>query len=132
MFLTVARTHVGCRRKVNEDAILARPDLGIWAVADGMGGHHAGDVASGLIVEGLAATFAGEDLQARALETQRRLEEVNARLRTMAGDGPEAKTIGSTVAALLVEGGNFLCLWAGDSRAYIVREGTLAQISRDH
>src|SRR5262245_3912448 len=128
MFLTVARTHVGCRRKVNEDAVLARPDLGLWAVADGMGGHHAGDVASTLIVEGLVSAFAEKTVEARALETQRRLDEVNARLRAMAGDGPDAKTIGSTVVALLVEGGRFSCLWAGDSRGYLAREGTLTQL----
>jgi serine/threonine protein phosphatase PrpC len=130
-FLTIARTHVGCRRKVNEDSALARPDLGVWAVADGMGGHHAGDVASALVVEALAGVPA--QAPARLLEAQQRLEEANARLVAMGRAGPEARTIGSTVAALLAdETGAVQVLWAGDSRIYRAREGALAQLTRDH
>jgi serine/threonine protein phosphatase PrpC len=132
MFLTVARTHVGCRRKVNEDAILARPDLGIWAVADGMGGHDAGDVASALIVDALAGACSDDGLEARTGDVQGRLLATNARLRAMAQSGPEPRTIGSTVAALLVDGGRFACLWAGDSRIYLARRHALTQLTRDH
>ena len=52
-FECVSRTHVGLRRKVNEDSVLVRPGRGLWAVADGMGGHDAGDVASAMVTEGL-------------------------------------------------------------------------------
>lgn len=132
-FLTVVRTHVGCRRKVNEDAVLARPDLGVWAVADGMGGHHAGDVASALVVEALADLPPGGPLHARGLEARRRLEAVNADLVAMGRAGGEPRTIGSTVAVLLAgDSGDFHCLWAGDSRIYHARDGALAQLTRDH
>jgi serine/threonine protein phosphatase Stp1 len=124
------RTHVGCKRKVNEDSVLDRPDLGLWAVADGMGGHRAGDVASALIVERLGAGSLGVGLEARVDAVRRRLHDTNASLVAMRPD--ENATIGSTVVALTVEGSAFACLWVGDSRAYRLRGGELAQLSRDH
>ena len=131
-FETVARTHVGCRRKVNEDAILARPELRLWAVADGMGGHHAGDVASARVIEALAQGAHGGDIQARTSDVRQQLEATNAQLRALANVGPEPKTIGSTVVAMVVEAGAFACLWAGDSRIYLLRERALTQLTRDH
>jgi serine/threonine protein phosphatase Stp1 len=131
-FETVARTHVGCRRKVNEDAILARPELRLWSVADGMGGHHAGDVASALVIETLAQTPGSGDVHTRARAARVQLEAANRRLRELGDAGPERKTIGSTVVALLVEDGVFSCLWAGDSRIYLARGPALTQLTKDH
>lgn len=125
-FLSVARTHVGCRRKLNEDAVLAHPGRRLWAVADGMGGHDAGEVASAMVVEALARC--GEDVRA-AMAT---LDDVNARLIELGRSGPEARTIGSTVVGLVADGDSFTCFWAGDSRAYRVRDGKLVQLSHDH
>ena len=131
-FETVVRTHVGCRRKVNEDAVLARPDLGLWAVADGMGGHHAGDVASALVVEQLAAGAPGIRLPDRIEEVRRQLEAANGRLVALARSDDGQRTIGSTVAVLLLGDGGFACLWAGDSRGYRARAGVLRQLTHDH
>lgn len=122
---------IGCRRKVNEDALIARPDLGLWAVVDGMGGHSAGDVASALIVErlgtvGLALSL--HDLESRVLA---RLVDADAAIRAHArrhGLG----MIGSTVAALVVQGRDYACIWAGDSRIYLLRDGRLLPLTRDH
>ena len=125
-----ARTHVGCRRKVNEDAILDRPDLGLWAVADGMGGHTAGDVASALVVETLGARPLVADLTERIEEVRCRLLAANEKLIALRVD--KEATIGTTVVALTVEGSAFGCLWVGDSRAYRLRDGVLAQLTRDH
>ena len=125
-----ARTHVGCKRKVNEDAILDRPDLGLWAVADGMGGHKSGDVASALVVDVLGAGPLGPALPDRIDEVRRRLLDANDRLIALRAD--KDSTIGSTVVVLVVEGSAFGCLWAGDSRAYRLRGGVLAQLTRDH
>ncbi|HEY3814458.1 MAG TPA: protein phosphatase 2C domain-containing protein [Caulobacteraceae bacterium] len=131
MALKVAsRTHVGCKRKVNEDAVLDRPDLGLYAVADGMGGHKAGDVASALVIEVLGAKPLGRALSDRIEEVRRRLADANARLVAMRGEA--GHTIGTTVVALVVDGGAFGCLWAGDSRCYRLRGGRLAQLTRDH
>jgi len=129
---TVTRSHVGCRRKINEDSVLARPDLRLWAVADGMGGHSFGDVASAMVVDGLATAPPGLGLDAAIDAARERLDRVNAQLVAMGGEGPQRKTIGSTVVALLLDERAFTCLWAGDSRIYLVRNGSLRQLTRDH
>jgi serine/threonine protein phosphatase PrpC len=128
-FECAVRTHVGCRRRMNEDAVLSRPELGVWAVADGMGGHEAGDVASALVVERLAALAPGLALPQRTAAAGRALEGVNDALMQLAGG---RRTIGSTVVAVLADEGAFACLWAGDSRVYRVRGGALQRLTRDH
>jgi serine/threonine-protein phosphatase Stp1 len=128
-FECAVRTHVGCRRRMNEDAVLSRPELGVWAVADGMGGHEAGEVASALVVEGLAGLDGGLALPQRAAAAGRVLEGVNEALMTLAGG---RRTIGSTVVAVLADERAFVCLWAGDSRVYRVRAGGLQRLTRDH
>jgi serine/threonine-protein phosphatase Stp1 len=128
-FECAVRTHVGCRRRMNEDAVLSRPELGVWAVADGMGGHEAGEVASALVVEGLAGLDPGLALPQRAAAAGRVLEGVNQALMTLAGG---RRTIGSTVVAVIADERAFFCLWAGDSRVYRVRAGGLQRLTRDH
>jgi serine/threonine protein phosphatase PrpC len=132
-FETAARTDVGRRRKVNEDAILDRPDLGLWAVADGMGGHRAGDVASALVVEVLGKGDLGRGHDQRQVEAAGRLSAANDKLIAMRAEPAYGGgTIGSTVVALLIEGDRYACLWAGDSRAYLRRAGELFQLTCDH
>jgi serine/threonine protein phosphatase Stp1 len=131
-FECAVRTHVGCRRRINEDAVLSRPELGLWAVADGMGGHDAGEVASALVVDSLGKLGPGLALAERAMAAGRALAGVNKLLIAMASEGSGGRTIGSTVVALLVGKGAFVCLWAGDSRIYRARGGVLQQLTRDH
>jgi serine/threonine protein phosphatase PrpC len=124
-FNQVARTHVGCRRKLNEDALLANSERRLWAVADGMGGHDAGEVASAAVVEALSqCSSASEVLTA--------LGDVNARLVEMGRTSFDSRTVGSTVVGLIADETSFTCFWAGDSRAYRVRDGTIARLTRDH
>lgn len=123
-------SHKGCVRQLNEDSYLMEPQSGLWLVADGMGGHDAGEVASASIVEHLATVgiaSSAPDLRARFED---RLSRAHAEIRGIS----EARgvTIGSTVAALLAMDGRFACLWSGDSRVYLVRNGAISQISRDH
>jgi serine/threonine protein phosphatase PrpC len=131
-FECAVRTHVGCRRRINEDAVLSRPELGVWAVADGMGGHDAGEVASALVVESLAKLGPGLAPAERAAAAGRALAGVNKLLIAMASEGSGGRTIGSTVVALLAGEAAFVCLWAGDSRIYRARAGALQQLTRDH
>jgi serine/threonine-protein phosphatase Stp1 len=130
---SAARTDTGKVRARNEDAFLALPEQGLWVVADGMGGHQNGALASRLIVEQLAEPCAG-DLQQRLAELRKRLHELNRRLGqelTVTAAHPDP-VIGSTVVALLVEGERAACVWAGDSRCYLWRGSRLYQLSRDH
>ena len=127
-----ASTHPGAKRKHNEDAYVDRPDLGLWAVADGAGGHHAGEVASGMIAEALNRLpkgLSGGDLLA-AVRTQ--IEETHQALRDLAQQRGPNVTVASTVVVLLARDEYFACLWAGDSRAYLLRGSELRQISHDH
>lgn len=129
---SISRTDIGLRRKVNEDSLLARPELGLWVVADGMGGHDAGEVASTMITNALAKAPTTRDLDEMAGWARTRLGEVNRALIDFARTGDRPRTIGSTVVGLILQGTNFRCFWAGDSRAYRLRRGALQQLTHDH
>jgi serine/threonine protein phosphatase PrpC len=131
-FECVSRTHVGLRRKVNEDSVLVRTDRGLWAVADGMGGHDAGDVASAMVTDALLRLPIVYGLDALTDIAIEALKEVNHQLIALAGSGESQRTIGSTVVGLAIAGGQYRCFWAGDSRAYRVRDGEIVQLTRDH
>jgi serine/threonine protein phosphatase PrpC len=129
-FEVVSRTHVGLKRALNEDNLLVSPDLGLFVVADGMGGHEAGEVASSMIVGSLGALAAQEDEDELLRQALVALEKVNGALRVRAGG--EGHLIGSTVVGVLLGQGRLRCFWAGDSRAYLLRGASLTQLSRDH
>ncbi|HEY8608950.1 MAG TPA: protein phosphatase 2C domain-containing protein [Noviherbaspirillum sp.] len=124
-------SHVGLVRQVNEDACLEQADRGLWAVADGMGGHTLGDLASRLVVESLNQLPPAANLEKFMLDARDRLQTVNRQLRGEAA-ARGVRIIGSTVAALLAHGSRFGCLWAGDSRIYLYRDQRLQRLTRDH
>ena len=112
LWRSAARTDTGKVRARNEDAFLALPEQGLWVVADGMGGHQNGALASRLIVEQLAEPSAG-DLPQRLDELRKRLHSLNRRLGqelTVTAAHPDP-VIGSTVVALLIEGDRAACVW---------------------
>lgn len=130
-FECASRTDVGLRRKVNEDSLLVRTERGLWAVADGMGGHEAGDVASSKVTESLLnlpIVYGLDNLVDCAVAA---LKKVNQELIALAGNDGQ-RTIGTTVAGLAVADGQYRCFWAGDSRAYRLRDGEIIQLTRDH
>ena len=131
-FESAERSHVGLVRKLNEDRVLSRPDVGLWAVADGMGGHQAGDLASGMLVDALGSIELLGTGYAFLDEVQESVQRVNRTLVSHARLSRPGTVIGSTLVVLLAFGGHFACLWAGDSRAYRLRGGRLEQITRDH
>lgn len=132
-FDCVSRTHVGLKRKVNEDSILVRTERGLWAVADGMGGHEAGDVASTMVTDALRAlpiVYGLDDTVEAAVDALRR---VNGELIRLArSEDDRSRTIGTTVVGLAIADGEFRCFWVGDSRAYRIRHGQIRRLSRDH
>lgn len=119
-------THVGLRRELNEDSYYGDSELGLWLVADGMGGHEYGEVASALARETIvreirdgtpliqAIRIADEEI----IRTSRRRH--------------DALPMGTTVVAARVTGHRFEVAWVGDSRVYLWRGGQLVQLSRDH
>ena len=128
---SAAATDVGLVRERNEDACLDLPDRGIWAVADGMGGHAVGDFASRAIIEALSAMplpanldTALDDARAALLAVNQALIDEAARMKV--------RVIGSTVVTMLACARRCGCLWAGDSRLYLFRAGHLKQLTRDH
>jgi serine/threonine protein phosphatase PrpC len=131
-FASAAVTHVGKVRKVNEDAFLERPDLGLWAVADGVGGASQGDRASRLVVDALGRVHRPTAAAAFLGEVCDQLKSVNDQLQQEAVQQGGDRLSASTVVTLLVFGQHFACAWAGDSRLYLVRDYRLRQISRDH
>lgn len=131
-FISHGLTHVGLVRRRNEDAFLERPEKGLWAVADGMGGHEAGDYASARIVAALGAIDPPADLEDFVDEVKKQLAIVDLDLRARAAAIGPGTVIASTVVALLVYGDDFACVWAGDSRLYQLRERELRQLSIDH
>lgn len=132
-FECVSRTHVGLRRKVNEDAMLVRTDRGLWAVADGMGGHEAGDVASAKVTEALMRLPIIYGLDEKVERAVAELQKVNLELIALAGSGDDdRRTIGSTIVGLAITGEHYRCFWAGDSRAYRIRDAQAERLTRDH
>jgi len=125
-------SHAGTKRSHNEDAYVDRPDMGMFAVADGAGGHQAGEVASGMIAEALEAIPSELSAAELLAEVRLAIERTHVALRDEAARrGPDV-VVASTVVVMLARGDHFACLWAGDSRAYLLRGGVLRQITRDH
>jgi serine/threonine protein phosphatase Stp1 len=130
-FRAWAVTHPGTVRDHNEDVYVNRPDLGLWAVADGAGGHDAGEVASGLIATALDSIPPELSAEETLTQVRMRMAATHAALRERAARQGHGM-IASTVVVLIARHGHFACLWAGDSRAYLLRDGTLARVTRDH
>ena len=131
-FRSAAATDVGRARTNNEDGFLERPDAGLWAVADGMGGHSHGEVASRMVCDALADFQLDGTFEEAVEATSRRLRDVNDHLLRQAKSSHPADRSGSTVVALLLRGVRSAVLWAGDSRVYRLRAGNLEQLSQDH
>ena len=131
-YRSAAATDVGRVRGNNEDGFVERPEAGVWAVADGMGGHSHGEIASRMVCDALE-DFPLDGTFEQAIEAAtRRVQEVNDHLiRTAMGADPADRS-GSTVVVLLLRDLRSAVLWAGDSRVYRWRAGKLEQLTRDH
>jgi serine/threonine protein phosphatase PrpC len=130
-WISASSSHVGKVRKLNEDSLLDYPQLGLWAVADGVGGASAGDLASSMTTEVLSRVAQPVTASGFLAEVCDRLRAVNTTLREQA-EAAEQRAIATTVVALLFFQQHFACTWAGDSRLYLMRDGQLRQVSHDH
>lgn len=134
LFKSAAQTDCGKVREKNEDSFINYPDRKIWAVADGMGGHDNGELASRMIIEALADIRLANDFDERIKQVTAALRQVNRALtqdKTII-QGLQPSIIGSTVVVLLLEEHRMACIWAGDSRCYLFRNRNLYQVTKDH
>jgi len=131
-FQSANRTDVGLKRKGNEDALLDRPERSLWVVADGMGGHEAGEIASAMVVEALDEAVSEIELGPALRQAEEALQQANSNMVEMMR-GDRRRKMGSTAVGLIIaDDGRYVCFWAGDSRAYRIRDGQIVQITRDH
>lgn len=128
---SAGRTDPGRVRRRNEDAILVRDDLGLWVVADGLGGHADGHYASALIVERLGALRRNDDVVDFVEAIEDTLGQVNTELRE-AALAQQVDVIGSTVALVVHDPRFVLCGWVGDSRVYLHEDDEMTLLTRDH
>jgi type VI secretion system protein ImpM len=130
--VSAALTDRGPVRTSNQDALIERPDMGLWAVADGMGGLSNGDLASRMVCDSLAEspTLASLDEQIEVVTEQ--LRRVNEYLHRAATRTVNPVQSGSTVVVLVIRQNECAVLWAGDSRAYRLRDGLVSQLTTDH
>ncbi|WP_085590745.1 MULTISPECIES: PP2C family serine/threonine-protein phosphatase [unclassified Pseudomonas] len=124
-------SHVGMVRKINEDACLELTWDGLWAVADGMGGHAAGDYVSSLAVDSLRQLPLIDGLEDFTQALRDTLAQVNSAVREETLRRGVAM-MGSTVVVLAARGDRAVGLWAGDSRLYRLRDGRIERLSHDH
>jgi len=132
VFVSAGATHVGYVRSTNQDALLDNPALGLWAIADGMGGYADGDVASRMVCEALAAVPMHGSLEDCIDAARQAMSEVNRHLHGAAIRAVNPVVSGSTVAMFLVKRTRCAMAWAGDSRVYRLRHGQLTQLTSDH
>ncbi len=134
-YTCAGRTDVGIIRSGNEDNYLMLPDQGVFIVADGMGGHAAGEVASEMAVQTIARGLAGVVGKPENDATQmmiRAIIEANSAIFQRTGDEPEKRGMGTTATAMVVNGPRYILGQVGDSRAYLLRDRELSQITKDH
>lgn len=125
-----ASTDVGVVREVNEDRFFASDELGLWLVADGMGGLARGDWAASTVAE-VAATIECRDTVPAMLEVAAAaLREANERI--MDESAARSAQMGTTAVLVVVRGRDFGVIWVGDSRCYLLRDRKLHRLTRDH
>jgi PPM family protein phosphatase len=125
-------THVGMKRTTNQDSISLNPELNLFIVADGMGGHNGGDIASQLTIEHLPQLFK-ENLDKDPKELLKLcVKEVNRMIYDKGQSDPQLKGMGTTIVSKFFKGPNIYVANVGDSRSYLVNNGKLFQLTRDH
>lgn len=132
VYVSAGATDVGLARSSNQDTFLDLPQSGIWAVADGMGGHRDGDVASRMVGEGLQGLDPLASLEDTIDSIRQRLSDVNHHLHQAAVRPVDPVVSGSTVALFVARRTSCAIVWAGDSRVYRLRHRRLSQLTTDH
>jgi serine/threonine protein phosphatase PrpC len=134
--LLAGLTDVGLKRENNQDSFLLDSDLGLFVVADGMGGHRGGEVASSLAVQAIREVVSHSFENEQGVNPRelliRAYQEANRRIYEFATAKPELKGMGTTTVGAIARNGYFYIANVGDSRAYLLSNGSLWQITEDH
>jgi serine/threonine protein phosphatase PrpC len=133
-FNVCAKTHVGMVRELNEDSFIELADIGVWCVADGMGGHAAGEVASAAVTNGMRSmpNGNGSSIETMIEAARENLLNTNHELIAASGAYDQQRLPGATAVVLVITANKGAVIWAGDSRIYLCRSGVLTQLTRDH
>lgn len=131
-FKSHAITHVGMVRKLNEDSYAERSDIGVWVVADGMGGHAAGEVASKAVTDAIMGLGHANNFDEMHTAVKRSLRGANRQLLDKADEYEDQRVPGATVVVLIIDGNQGAIVWCGDSRIYRCSDQQLVQLTRDH
>lgn len=130
-----AKTDIGLKRKINEDCVYVNEQIGLCAIADGMGGHSAGDVASRMVIDIIEESFSDfeptddESIREAINET---IQLANYAVKTSASQNPEQRGMGSTITLLYFFDNKYYVAQVGDSRAYLIRDNQIFQLTEDH
>jgi serine/threonine protein phosphatase PrpC len=127
-----SQTHRGNVRAINEDALLVEKRYPLMVVADGMGGHQAGEVASNMLVESLGALRLADSIYSASAQVEASIIQCNSSLVEYSREKFGGQPLGSTVVAMVADSSMGICMWAGDSRLYRARNSQLEQITGDH
>jgi serine/threonine protein phosphatase PrpC len=119
-------------RKVNQDSYAERSDIGVWAVADGMGGHEAGEIASAMVTDHIKSLPANDNIVDMLDAVEKSIMAANQELVEKAASYDSQRVPGSTVVVLIINGDKGAIVWAGDSRIYRRRDNQITQLTRDH
>lgn len=130
--LSAGASDIGRKRKTNQDSICLAPQHHFYAVADGMGGHNGGDIASQLSVEVMPKFLAGHGDLEPAVLMRELIHEINRAILQRADENPELNGMGTTISAILFHGPQLVIGNVGDSRVYVINNHHIYQLTRDH
>ncbi len=132
IFKSLAFTHPGHVRKINEDSFYASDERGLWIVCDGMGGHEEGNFASHLVTDIFEEMQMDGDFENKIYMMSKQLEKIHAILKNKVEKIDKEITIGTTIILLYIEGDKGVCIHSGDSRCYNLRNNILSTVTKDH
>jgi serine/threonine protein phosphatase PrpC len=130
--LCAGATDIGRKRKTNQDSIYMDHPHSFYAVADGMGGHSGGDIASQLSVSLMPGYFTQNSSEDPGSQMKNLITEINQAILNKANQQPELKGMGTTISAILFNGPNLVIGNVGDSRVYMINSQHIFQLTRDH
>lgn len=130
--LSAGASDIGRKRKSNQDSICLEPNHHFYAVADGMGGHNGGDIASQLSVKVMPEFLASQSEREPALLMKEMIQEINRAILEEAQNKPELRGMGTTISAILFAGTQLVIGNVGDSRVYVINNQHIYQLTRDH